>query len=207
MQKVCKFTKDKNTLNAVVTLDNGEKEVLQPQGNGICRSLPCHSWEKATELTAPNDRNETWVNSLQNLPLHKVLDSIDILEELIMLLDPEPLNSKSSRHVAAKYGLPSAWITYAYSMKEHRSPLKAVLEHVTAKNPDSTVGELLDVLTAIGRNDARLVLKKLAAEAPAAPWEADSLMAMSAGVWSPLLGNLFKDSDKLPVETRENSLF
>ncbi|KAK5611466.1 hypothetical protein CRENBAI_016344 [Crenichthys baileyi] len=94
-------------------------------------------------------------------PLHTVLDDLDVLEELVILLDPDAQGIKNTKHLASYCSFPSTWITYAYSMKESKSPLKAVLEGVTSKQPDWTVGHLANLLRQMGRNDAIAVLAKL----------------------------------------------
>uniref|UniRef100_A0A668SID6 TNFR-Cys domain-containing protein n=1 Tax=Oreochromis aureus TaxID=47969 RepID=A0A668SID6_OREAU len=94
-------------------------------------------------------------------PLQTVLDNLDVLEELVILLDPESHVRKSTKHLASHCAFPSTWITYTYSMKDTKSPLKAVLEGVTCKNPDWTVGHLAKLLKHMERNDAIAALAKL----------------------------------------------
>lgn len=94
-------------------------------------------------------------------PLQTVLDNLDVLEELVILLDPESHVRKSTKHLASHCAFPSTWITYTYSMKDSKSPLKAVLEGVTCKNPDWTVGHLAKLLKHMERNDAIAALAKL----------------------------------------------
>lgn len=94
-------------------------------------------------------------------PLQTVLDNLDVLEELVILLDPESHGVKNTKHLASQCSFPSTWITYTYSMKESKSPLKAVLEGVTSSHPDWTVGHLAKLLRLIERNDAVAVLAKL----------------------------------------------
>lgn len=94
-------------------------------------------------------------------PLQTVLDNLDVLEELVILLDPESHVRKSTKHLASHCAFPSTWITYTYSMKDSKSPLKAVLEGVTCKNPDWTVGHLAKLLKQMERNDAIAALTKL----------------------------------------------
>ncbi|XP_047453640.1 IGF-like family receptor 1 isoform X2 [Mugil cephalus] len=94
-------------------------------------------------------------------PLHTVLDNLDVLEELVILLDPECVGTKNTKHLASRCSFPSSWITYTYSMKESKSPLRAVLEGVTSKHPDWTVGHLAKHLQQMDRNDAVAVLSKL----------------------------------------------
>uniref|UniRef100_A0A8C9SQR6 IGF-like family receptor 1 n=1 Tax=Scleropages formosus TaxID=113540 RepID=A0A8C9SQR6_SCLFO len=97
----------------------------------------------------------------EKAPVSVVLDNLDVLEELVMLLDPEHPGTKSTRHVAARCGFSATWVNYAYSMRDTRSPLRAVIEGVTAKFPEWTVGDLAKVFIEIGRNDAVAVLTKL----------------------------------------------
>ncbi|XP_032410140.1 IGF-like family receptor 1 isoform X2 [Xiphophorus hellerii] len=97
-------------------------------------------------------------------PLHKVLDDLDVLEELVILLDPDTQGIKSTKHLASHCSFTSTWITYTYSMKDTKSPLKAVLEGVTSKQPDWTVGNLAKLLRQMNRNDAISVLAKLRPE-------------------------------------------
>ncbi|RXN23155.1 IGF-like family receptor 1 [Labeo rohita] len=109
---------------------------------------------KLSELLAPK---------VQEAPLKTVLNNLDALEELVLVLDPDISGAKNTRHLAAQCSFSFAWINYAYSMKEHKSPLVAVLEGVVAKNPDWTVGHLAELLSGIGRNDAVEILAKLPA--------------------------------------------
>uniref|UniRef100_A0A3B5KNN2 IGF-like family receptor 1 n=1 Tax=Xiphophorus couchianus TaxID=32473 RepID=A0A3B5KNN2_9TELE len=97
-------------------------------------------------------------------PLHKVLDDLDVLEELVILLDPDTQGIKSTKHLASHCSFTSTWITYTYSMKDTKSPLKAVLEGVTSKQPDWTVANLAKLLRQMNRNDAISVLAKLRPE-------------------------------------------
>nr|XP_015224234.1 PREDICTED: IGF-like family receptor 1 [Lepisosteus oculatus] len=122
--------------------------------NCFCRPKagPCSLLSLCPAPTAPE---------LQEAPLQAVLDNLDVLEELIMLLDPESTVAKSTRHVAARCSFPATWITYTYSMRDSKSPLQAVLEGVAAKWPDWTVGHLARLLSDIGRNDAVAALAKL----------------------------------------------
>ncbi|KAL6471515.1 hypothetical protein MHYP_G00201650 [Metynnis hypsauchen] len=94
-------------------------------------------------------------------PLQSVLNNMDVVEELVLLLDPDIPGVKNTRHLAASCSIPFTWINYAYSMKDSRSPLIAVLERVIAKYPCWDVGHLADLLSNIGRNDAVAVLGKL----------------------------------------------
>ncbi|MGH0183405.1 UNVERIFIED_CONTAM: hypothetical protein FKN15_011963 [Acipenser sinensis] len=84
---------------------------------------------------------------------------------MVMLLDPESPNSRTTRHLAARCSFPATWINYTYSMRDSKSPLKAVLEAVSAKWPDWTVGQLARVLADMGRNDAVKILAKLPPDA------------------------------------------
>ncbi len=90
-----------------------------------------------------------------------MLDNLDVLEELVVLLDPEIHGVKSTKHLASHCSFPSTWITYTYSMKDSKSPLKAVLEGVTSRQPDWTIGHLAKLLRHMERNDAIAVLAKL----------------------------------------------
>ncbi|XP_076592573.1 IGF-like family receptor 1 isoform X2 [Chaetodon auriga] len=94
-------------------------------------------------------------------PLQTVLNNLDVLEELVILLDPESNGVKNTKHLASHCSFPSTWITYTYSMKDSKSPLKAVLEGVTSRHPEWTVGHLVKLLRIIERNDAIVVLSKL----------------------------------------------
>ncbi|KAM7382732.1 hypothetical protein PAMP_002449 [Pampus punctatissimus] len=94
-------------------------------------------------------------------PLQTVLDNLDVLEELIILLDPESHCVKYTKHLATHCSFSSTWITYTYSMRDRKSPLKAVLEGVTSRNPDWTVGHLAKMLRQMDRNDAVFALSKL----------------------------------------------
>ncbi|XP_036688862.1 IGF-like family receptor 1 isoform X1 [Balaenoptera musculus] len=85
--------------------------------------------------------------SLESQPLSRLLDELEVLEELIVLLDPEPgpgwgRACGSTRHLAAKYGLPAAWSTPAYSLRPSRWPRRAVMEMVVAREPSASLGQL-----------------------------------------------------------------
>ncbi|XP_073673540.1 IGF-like family receptor 1 [Garra rufa] len=114
-----------------------------------------------------NDHVTEWSHLLapevQNAPLKTVLNNLDVLEELVLVLDPDISGAKNTRHLAAQCSFSFAWINYAYSMKDHKSPLVAVLEGVVTKNPEWTVGHLAELLSGIGRNDAVEILAKLPA--------------------------------------------
>ncbi|XP_020833172.1 IGF-like family receptor 1 isoform X3 [Phascolarctos cinereus] len=104
--------------------------------------------------------------TLAHQPLSRLLDELEVLEELVVLLDPEPgLRGGSvwgtTRHLAARYGLPASWTTFAYSLRPAHSPLRALLETVTARDPAAPLGQLADHLSQLGRGDALAVLHKL----------------------------------------------
>lgn len=106
------------------------------------------------------------LQGLTSQPLSRLLDELEVLEELIMLLDPEPGPSGSmaygtTRHLAARYGLPATWSTFAYSLRPNRSPLRALIEMVVAREPSATLGQLGIHLAQLGRADALQVLSKL----------------------------------------------
>ncbi|XP_023138951.2 IGF-like family receptor 1 isoform X1 [Amphiprion ocellaris] len=115
-------------------------------------------------LPAPagdNDLEDILNHNILSAPLQMVLDNLDVLEELVILLDPETHGIKNTKHLASLCSFPSTWVTYTYSMKESKSPLKALLEAVTSKNPDWTVGHLAKLLRHMERNDAIAALAKL----------------------------------------------
>ncbi|XP_016414550.1 IGF-like family receptor 1 isoform X2 [Sinocyclocheilus rhinocerous] len=129
------------------------------------------TYEQSVSYNIINDGNNDHVTGLSHMlapevhdaPLKTVLDNLDVLEELVLVLDPDISGAKSTRHLAAQCSFSFAWINYAYSMKDHKSPLVAVLEGVVTKNPDWTVGHLAELLNAISRNDAVEILAKLPA--------------------------------------------
>ncbi|XP_035607428.1 uncharacterized protein LOC118367840 isoform X1 [Oncorhynchus keta] len=100
-------------------------------------------------------------SDLQSAILQTVLDNLDVLEELVILLDPESPGVKNTSHLASRCSFPATWITYTYSPRESKSPLRAVLEGVTTKHPEWTVGHLARLLREMDRNDAVVVLTKL----------------------------------------------
>ncbi|XP_036394495.1 IGF-like family receptor 1 [Megalops cyprinoides] len=163
----------------ICKLRKGERdfEMIEEQPKGLCCNISIKDLlpQSSTETQTVNE-NVTLLPSqsckslddilalgIQKAPVQSVLDNLDILEELIMLLDPETSVAKTTRHVATRCSFSSTWINYAYSMRESKSPLKAVLEGVTTKFPEWTVGDLARVFTDIGRNDAVAVLAKLPA--------------------------------------------
>ncbi|PNJ11202.1 IGFLR1 isoform 2 [Pongo abelii] len=106
------------------------------------------------------------LSSLASQPLSCLLDELEVLEELIVLLDPEPgpgggMAHGTTRHLAARYGLPAAWSTFAYSLRPSRSPLRALIEMVVAREPSASLGQLGTHLAQLGRADALRVLSKL----------------------------------------------
>ncbi|XP_034083905.1 IGF-like family receptor 1 [Gymnodraco acuticeps] len=115
-------------------------------------------------LSAPtgnNDQEGLLSPNVLSAPLQTVLDNLDVLEELVILLDPESHGVKTTKHLASHCSFPATWITYTYSMKESKSPLKAVVEGVTCRHPDWTVGHLAKLLGHMKRYDAIAVLAKL----------------------------------------------
>nr|XP_020475737.1 IGF-like family receptor 1 [Monopterus albus] len=111
--------------------------------------------------SADNELESILSPNILSAPLQTVLDNLDVLEELVILLDPESRGIKNTKHLASHCSFPSTWITYTYSMKDSKSPLKAVLEGVTSRHPDWTVEHLAKLLKLIERNDAIFVLSKL----------------------------------------------
>uniref|UniRef100_A0A8C4XEJ1 TNFR-Cys domain-containing protein n=1 Tax=Erpetoichthys calabaricus TaxID=27687 RepID=A0A8C4XEJ1_ERPCA len=124
--------------------------LMMPQANGL------HREDSVDKIDIKVNGSE-----LHTAPLQTVLNNLDVLEELIMLLDPEISNTKSTKHLASRCQFPSTWINYTYSMKDSKSPLKVLLEAVSAKWPDWTVGQLAVMLSDMERNDAVKVLTKL----------------------------------------------
>uniref|UniRef100_A0A3B3ZL84 IGF-like family receptor 1 n=1 Tax=Periophthalmus magnuspinnatus TaxID=409849 RepID=A0A3B3ZL84_9GOBI len=92
-----------------------------------------------------------------------VLDDLDVLDELIMLLDPETKSIKNTKHLASLCSFSSNWVTYTYSLKETKSPLRALLEGVNCRHPDWTVEHLALLLQQIDRVDAVVALRNLSA--------------------------------------------
>ncbi|XP_045041340.2 IGF-like family receptor 1 isoform X3 [Desmodus rotundus] len=112
------------------------------------------------------EASEAELPNLASQPLSRLLDELEVLEELIVLLDPEPgpggsLACGTTRHLAARYGLPAAWSTFAYSLRPSRSPLRALIEMVVAREPSASLGQLGTHLAQLGRADALQVLSKL----------------------------------------------
>uniref|UniRef100_A0A8C0L4B9 IGF-like family receptor 1 n=1 Tax=Canis lupus dingo TaxID=286419 RepID=A0A8C0L4B9_CANLU len=104
--------------------------------------------------------------NLASQPLSRLLDELEVLEELIVLLDPEPgpgggMACGTTRHLAARYGVPAAWSTFVYSLRPSRSPLRALIEMVVAREPSASLGQLGTHLAQLGRADALQVLSKL----------------------------------------------
>ncbi|XP_034879751.1 IGF-like family receptor 1 isoform X2 [Mirounga leonina] len=89
-----------------------------------------------------------------------------LLEELIVLLDPEPgpgrgMACGTTRHLAVRYSLPAAWSTFAYSLRPSHSPLRALVAIVVAREPSASLGQLGTHLAQLGWADALQVLSKL----------------------------------------------
>ncbi|KAL3980899.1 mediator of DNA damage checkpoint protein 1 [Sarotherodon galilaeus] len=133
------------------------------RAKAFCRQ-PTYIYGGFAPLTGSSngsDAEDILSPDILSAPLQTVLDNLDVLEELVILLDPESHVRKSTKHLASHCAFPSTWITYTYSMKDSKSPLKAVLEGVTCKNPDWTVGHLAKLLKHMERNDAIAALAKL----------------------------------------------
>ncbi|KAK1786352.1 hypothetical protein P4O66_018048 [Electrophorus voltai] len=105
--------------------------------------------------------NDLLSPDIQAASLQTMLNDLDVVDELVFLLDPDTPGVKSTRHLAANCSIPFIWINYAYSMKDSKSPLIALLERVIANHPHWNVGHFAGLLSHIGRNDAVLVLRKL----------------------------------------------
>lgn len=145
---------------------NGEIREILPNENFPQNVLYTPIYEnKNTDWSQPvtGSSSKLLAPEIQNAPLNTVLNNLDVLEELVLLLDPDITGAKNTRHLAAQCSFSFAWINYAYLMKDHKSPLVAVLEGVVAKNPEWTVADFAKLLTAIGRNDAVEILTKLPA--------------------------------------------
>ena len=84
-----------------------------------------------------------------------------VIEELVILLDPEIPGVKNTSHLESRCSFPGTWNTYTYSLMDRNSPLRAVLQGVIIKHPDGTVGQLARLLREMDRNDAVVVLTKL----------------------------------------------
>nr|XP_019948278.1 PREDICTED: IGF-like family receptor 1 isoform X1 [Paralichthys olivaceus] len=117
--------------------------------------------EGIAPLSVPTCIDDILSLDIQSAPLQTVLDNLDVLEELVILLDPESQAGKNTKHLASHCSFPSTWVTYTYSMKDIKSPLKAVLEGVTSKHPDWTVAHLAKLLSKMERNDAITILAQL----------------------------------------------
>ncbi|XP_030013038.1 IGF-like family receptor 1 isoform X4 [Sphaeramia orbicularis] len=137
---------------------NGQNMVL----NFVRRSsLMSAGFSPLSAPAANNDLEDFLSPNIFSAPLQSVLDNLDVLEELVILLDPETQGVKNTKHLASLCSFPFTWITYTYSMRESKSPLKAVLEGVTSRHPEWTVGHLAKLLWQMERNDAINVLTKL----------------------------------------------
>nr|XP_032660613.1 IGF-like family receptor 1 [Chelonoidis abingdonii] len=151
----------------VVVLLTGAFALLVWTKRGWCPHQASSSMVKPNLLLHPQSAEETsgiiaptiGHAGLWGAPLQHLLDDPDVLEELIMLLDPEGKAGAGTRHLAARYGLSATWIDYAYSLRSTRSPLRATLETVAARQPDATLGQLAGLLAAMGRMDALQVLE------------------------------------------------
>lgn len=104
-------------------------------------------------------------SAIISAPVQAILNDLDVLEDLIILLDPETQGVKNTKHLASHCGFSSTWITYAYSMRDSKSPLRTVLEGVTSRQPDWRVGDMVKKLRMMKRNDAIAVLARLRPDA------------------------------------------
>lgn len=136
-------------------------------GWGLVPDMPMGRWAGSPTFLPLIPPCLSELSNLASKPLSRLLDELEVLEELIVLLDPEPgpggaLACGTTRHLAARYGLPAAWSTFAYSLRPSRSPLRALIEVVVAKEPSASLGQLGTHLAQLGRADALQVLSKLA---------------------------------------------
>ncbi|KAM6154341.1 LOW QUALITY PROTEIN: IGF-like family receptor 1 [Erethizon dorsatum] len=100
---------------------------------------------------------------LETQPLSHLLDELEVLEKLIVLLDPEPgpgggMAYGTTWHPAVRY---AAWSTFVYSLQPSRSPLQALIEIVVARELSATLGQLSEHLVQLGWADALQVLSRL----------------------------------------------
>ncbi|XP_041963467.1 IGF-like family receptor 1 isoform X1 [Alosa sapidissima] len=131
------------------------------------REMKNHSKSQCSFTTATDTQLGTLASvdniiapELQMVPLQLLLDNMDVLEDLLILLDPDCSGLKNTRHLASRCHFSSTWINYAYSKRDSKSPLVAVLEAIAARSPEWTVGQLAWLLHDIDRHDAVNVLKK-----------------------------------------------
>ncbi|TRY91349.1 hypothetical protein DNTS_026242 [Danionella cerebrum] len=152
----------------------GFKEDFQKWCNGAVRKKGTDRLQQSVSYSIINETGNSELSTVYSqliapevlsAPLRSVLNNLDVLEELVLVLDPDISGAKNTRHLASQCSFSFAWINYAYSMKDHKSPFVAVLEGVVTKNPDWTVNHLAELLTSIGRNDAVEILTKIPAAA------------------------------------------
>ncbi|XP_066098645.1 IGF-like family receptor 1 isoform X3 [Saccopteryx bilineata] len=161
----CDYNTSRGSLEASEAGDSGFSASIPKQ-----EISPGHAeWGKMDWKPTLSPPLPSYLPELPNLasqPLSRLLDELEVLEELIVLLDPEPgpggaLACGTTRHLAARYGLPAAWSTFAYSLRPSRSPLRALIEMVVAREPSASLGQLGTHLAQLGRADALQVLSKL----------------------------------------------
>ncbi|XP_011603900.1 IGF-like family receptor 1 [Takifugu rubripes] len=128
-------------------------------GKGLFGRKRLRTTEAGFEVNGTEE--DTLDSAIVSAPIQTVLNDLDVLEDLMILLDPETQGVKNTKHLASHCGFSSAWITYAYSMRDCKSPLKAVLEGITSRQPDWTVGDLVKMLRLMERNDAISMLSRL----------------------------------------------
>lgn len=147
-------TRGNNVLSGTQT-DTETERHQQPMATG-CKLLELLQFISSNSLHISSAGPD-----ILSAPLQTVLDNLDVLEELVILLDPDNQIVKSTKHLASLCSFPSTWITYTYSMKDSKSPLKAVLEGVTSRHPDWTVANFAKLLRQMERNDAIAVLARI----------------------------------------------
>ncbi|TWW79374.1 IGF-like family receptor 1 [Takifugu flavidus] len=128
-------------------------------GKGLFGRKRLRTTEAGFEVNGTEE--DTLDSAIVSAPIQTVLNDLDVLEDLMILLDPETQGVKNTKHLASHCGFSSTWITYAYSMRDCKSPLKAVLEGITSRQPDWTVGDLVKMLRLMERNDAIAMLSRL----------------------------------------------
>ncbi|XP_035682533.1 uncharacterized protein LOC118419948 [Branchiostoma floridae] len=145
---------------------NGKEEPGDSSGDARLQtegSLPGSGRNGTSDQSAQGNRDHAAGTSVlgavyYSIALSELMDDADLLEEVKVKLDPDCCGRKNWRHLGAKLGnIPRDQLEYFAC---HGRRTEAVLERVTSERPDTSVGDLMNVLYQIKRGDVVETIKQ-----------------------------------------------
>ncbi|XP_066287338.1 uncharacterized protein [Branchiostoma lanceolatum] len=101
---------------------------------------------KKLSVPAQPDINPTYYK----IPLSELMDDADLLDEVKVKLDQDCCGRKNWKNLGSKFGIPRDQLeNFAF----HRRCTEAVLERVSSESPETSVGDLMNILYQIKRGD------------------------------------------------------